>query len=94
VLPDIIEVSSTSGLIPADKLMLEHRLRQLEALDAKRAMLGGNEAVAILRLMHEVRTRLEPPTPQELNERTQKVIDGFRLTVDWVREALASAEAA
>jgi hypothetical protein len=83
---------TTNGLTADDTALLERSLRQVEAIDAKRCMLGNGEALAVVKLISDIKTRLDPPSPQSLADRCQGIIDGLRLTVDWVRAALASAE--
>ena len=92
-MPDIIEVSN-AGLIAADRQMLRHRLAQLTALYEKRCMMGGNEARGLLQLIEEIKTRLSPPNPQELNDRAEKIINSFAVCLQWAKDALAAVELA
>jgi hypothetical protein len=85
---------ATNGLHPDQEAALEHCLRKLQALDSRRGIMGSNEATAIVRLMNEIKTRISPPTPQELQGRTEKIIAGFRpASVPWVRELLEGVSA-
>ena len=84
-----LEPIATNGLLPDQEAALQHCLRQLQAFDARRAMMGTNEATAIVNLMREIKTRISPPSPQDLQERTNKIIQAFRPeTVGWVGDIL------
>jgi hypothetical protein len=78
-----------TGLTPAEKNLLRHRLLQLDAIWQRRGNLGGNEARAIFGLMEEMRTRLNPVPSSELDARAGRIIDGLTGSLPWARNALA-----
>jgi hypothetical protein len=82
---------ATNGLGHDDEKMLQTCLRKLEAFDQRRCMLGSEQATAIVNLMREIRTRLNPPNPQDLQERCDRIVAGLRPdTVAWAGAVLAS----
>ena len=79
-----------NGLTPKDEKLLKDRLRQLEAIAQKAFLLGGEEQRQLALLTTKIKTRLEPPSPAEIDAEVASLLargDSF----DWFQAALRTA---
>jgi hypothetical protein len=84
------ETAMSNGLNPKDEKLLKDRLRQLEAIAPKAFLLGGEEQRQLALLTAKIKTRLEPPSPAEIDAEVASLLargDSF----DWFQAALRSA---
>jgi hypothetical protein len=84
------ENTMANGLTPKDEKLLKDRLRQLEAIAPKAFLLGGEEQRQLALLTGKIKTRLEPPSPAEIDTEVASLLargDSF----DWFQAALRTA---
>lgn len=81
-----------SELGRAERAKLSLRLRQLEALDSRSFLNGGNEARAIRDLIQRIRVRLNPYPVPELEAEADRIVSAHRENVEWAGALLATVE--
>jgi len=78
------------GLTPKDEKLLRDGLRQLEAIAPKAFLLGGAEQQKLASLTAKIKTRLEPPSPAEIDAEVASLLAGGE-SFDWFQAALRTA---
>src|SRR5262245_26369314 len=76
-----------NGLTPKDEKLLQDRLRQLEAIAPKAFLLGGEEQRQLASLTAKIKTRLEPPSPAEIDAEVANLLARGN-SFDWFQTAL------
>ncbi len=79
-----------NGLTPKDEKLLRDRLRQLEAIAPKAFLLGGKEQRELASLTAKIKTRLEPPSPAEIDREVASLLECGK-SFDWFQAALRTA---
>ena len=82
-----------NGMTSAEVKRLRVCERQLQALVDRAAYFGARERWEISDLLALVKARLSPPTPTELEEKTQKILTAVE-PIDGLRRAVEEATAA
>jgi hypothetical protein len=82
-----------NGLTSAEIKRLRVCEKQLQALVDKGGYFGARERFEISDLLTLVKTRLSPPTPTELEEKTQKILAAVE-PIEGLRRAVEEASAA
>jgi hypothetical protein len=77
-----------SELSKTERATLQLRLRQLEALDSRRALNGGNEVRAIQALMDRIKVRLNPDPFAALEAEADRIVTTHRDNVEWAAAIL------
>jgi len=84
------EDTVANGLTSKDEKLLRSRLRQLEAIMPKAFLLGGKEQQELAALTAKIKTRLEPPSPAEIDAEVERLLASGE-SFDWFQAALRTA---
>jgi hypothetical protein len=66
-----------NGLTPKEEKTLQHRLRQIDTMHAKRHQVGGIEQREMYRLQEAIKTRLDPPSTEDMDRDTAALFQSF-----------------